>query len=253
MRRNHIKHIIIVAGILLVSVFIYVQIQILRMYSLNFQTVSKSYLFLFKDSVKNNVDTTCCNSWTSDKDILNHFLFYENLKNKKTYYEPTDTNYHNYYFVIWDFKQLKNESLDNVIINKPRIIDSIISFKKFDVYNNIIRGSNDFLWKTTLDSKGYCPISIKYKYKFDGLILNVSDKSIIKREFNNTHYKGFYGLIDWMSINNKKGEPQIYFNFEKQKTPTIVLIYKGGNGFYLIMINSNKGVDEKIIDILNLS
>jgi len=61
-----------------------------------------------------------------------------------------------------------------------------------------------------------------------------------------------------MSICDKKGEPQIYFNFNKSQIPTVLLLYKGHNSFYLIMVNPNNElyknikIDENIIKILKL-
>ncbi|MFZ4582471.1 MAG: hypothetical protein ACOYM7_07460 [Paludibacter sp.] len=172
----------------------------------------------------------------ADRDVLSHYIYYEDLKNKKPYYELNDTSYNNYYVVIWEFKDMKNYNLDDVFINER----SIISKSKFELGE-------------VLDSKSFCPISIKYLYKIDGMILSLSENSKILKELHGKKYKGFYGLIDKMSISDKKGEPQIYFNFSKNQYPTVLLLYKGHNSFYLIMINSSKKIDENIINILNIN
>lgn len=200
-----------------------------------FQSVPKNYMFLFRDSVRKKVDTLSCYSWVSDKDILSHFLFYKDLKNKKDYYELNDTSYNNYYFVIWDFKQLKGKKLDGIRIN----------------YHTFI-GKSDFNWGETLDSKSFCSYSIKVHYNVDDLVLNISDQSIIKKEFKGENYKVFYGLIDRMSINDHQGNPQAYINFQKVKTPTIVLVYKGKESLYFIQINATKRINENIINVLDL-
>jgi hypothetical protein len=201
-----------------------------------FNTTSRKYLFLFKDSIINKVDTTMSYSWVADQDILNHFIYYDDLKNKKLYYELNDTSYNNYYINIWEFSSLKKYNLDDVFINS----NSTIEKSKFELGE-------------VLDSKGFCPISIKYLYKIDGMILNLGQNTKIIKKLRGSNYKGFYGLVDKMSICDKKGEPQIYFNFAISQHPTILLFYKGHNKFYLIMINSSKKLDENIIKILKLN
>ena len=117
---------------------------------------------------------------------------------------------------------------------------------------------SEFSWEETLDSKSFLPISIKYLYKIDGMILNLGENTKIIKELQGKNYKGFYGLVDKMSICNKKGEPQIYLNFAKSQTPTVLLLYKSHNSFYLIMVNPNNElyknikIDENIIKILKL-
>jgi hypothetical protein len=199
------------------------------------QSVAKNYMFLFKDSVKEKIDTLSYNSWVSDEDVLNHFLLYENLKNTKDYYELNDTSYNNYYIVVWDFKNARNMALSQIKIN----------------YHTFI-GKSDFFWGQTLDSKSFCSYSIRMHHNIDDFMLNISNQSKIKREFSGKNYKGFYGLIDRMSLSDCQGTPQIYINFKKPETPTIVLLYKGEESLYLIQINATKRINENIIDDLNL-
>jgi len=232
MKKIELKHILIFALI----IFSFFAFQIFYTGHVgHFDTASKKYLFFFKDSIVSKVDTSENFSWISDQDILTHFIYYDDLKNKKDYYEPNDTSYNNYYFIIWEFKSLKEYEIDNVFINEHSVI-----------------GKSEFELGQTLDSKSFCPISIKYLYNIDGMILNLSDKSKVIKRLVGKNYKGFYGLIDKMSICNKRGEPQIYFNFAKSQHPTVLLLYKAHSSFYLIMINSSKKIDESIINILNL-
>ena len=232
MKKVKLKHILISAVVILAFFFFHL------LYTGHhgvFNSIGRKYIFLYKDSIINKVNTVSNFSWVADQDILNHYIYYEDLKNKRLYYEPDDTSYNNYYFVIWEFKTLKNYNLEDVFINTHSIIPE-----------------SKFIWGETLNSKSYCPISIKYLYKIDGLILNLDENSKVLKELHGKNYKGFFGLVNKMSICNKKGEPQIYFNFAKSQHPTVLLFYKGHNGFYLIMINSRKKIDENIIKILNL-
>lgn len=55
-----------------------------------------------------------------------------------------------------------------------------------------------------------------------------------------------------MSLSDGKGEHQVLLNYTEGKTPTVFLLYKSHQSFYVIMINSEQPFDEKIINILNL-
>jgi len=180
--------------------------------------LSRKYLFIFKDSTVNKIDKNIA-GWSNDHDIINNFIYDET-----------------YLVKIWEFNDLKNYNIEDAFINKHSIINK-----------------STFNLQETIYSSGPCPISIKYLYKIDGIILNLDENSKIIKEFHGTNYKGFYGLIDKMSICDKKGKPQVYFNFTKSQTATILLFYKSHNNFYLIMITSKKEFDEKIIKILNLN
>ncbi|MDP4202667.1 MAG: hypothetical protein Q8861_08210 [Bacteroidota bacterium] len=218
--------------LLVLIVFILVKVQI--SYSSN-NYISKNYRCFFKDSVREKVDTLCNYSWVSDNDILTHFLFYEDLKNKKDYYELNDTSYNNYYFAIWDFKQIKNKNIEDIKINYQ-----------------INVGNSDFIFGQTLDSQNFCSYSVKTPHYLDDFTLNVSNQSVINKEITGLHYKGFYGLIDRLSISDHNGKPQIFINFQKSKTPTIILIYKNHGHIFLIQINAHKKLNEDIIHVLNL-
>jgi len=233
MKKKQLKYILISAVVIYAFFFFHL---LYTGHSSIFKTTSRKYLFLFKDSIINKVDTTMSYSWVAHQDILNHYIYYDDLKNKKLYYEINDTSYNNYYFTIWEFRDLKKYKLENVFINTHSIIQK-----------------SKFIWQETLDSKGSCPISVKYLYKIDGMILNLSDNSKVIKNLQGKNYKGFYGLVDKMSICDKNGEPQIYINFAKNQTPTVLLLYKSRNSFYFIMINSSKKLDDNIIKILNLN
>jgi len=218
MIKMKLKHIVIVVIAIIAAITI---LQFYTGHRANFRTESKKYLFLFKDSVIKNIDSLSTSS-VSDYDVLSDFI-YHNGENK-------------YYVTIWEFKDLKNYSLEDVFIEKKSVL-----------------GESEFRLQETLNTNGPCPISLKFLYKIDGLTLNLDENSRVIKEFNSKEYKGFYALIDRMSICDKKGLPQIYFNFAQSQTPTILLLSKIHGRFFFIMINSKNEFDEKIIDILNLN
>jgi hypothetical protein len=222
MKKIRIKHIIISIVVIYGCLFIH---QFYTGHHTVINSISKNYLFLFKDSVVSKIDTPISYSCVSNQDILNGYLY----------------NDDKYCIKIWEFNDLKKYSLQDLFINSQSTI------KK-----------SEFSWEETLNSKSFLPISIKYLYKIDGMILNLGENTKIIKELQGKNYKGFYGLVDKMSICNKKGEPQIYLNFAKSQTPTVLLLYKSHNSFYLIMVNPNNElyknikIDENIIKILKL-
>lgn len=222
MKKIRLKHILISIVVIYGCLFLH---QLYTGHHTVFNTVSRNYLFLFKDSIVSKIDAPMTYSCVSDQDILNGYLY----------------NDDKYCIIIWEFNDLKKYNLEDVFINSHSII------KK-----------SEFSLQETLDSKSYRPISIKYLYKIDGMILNLGENTKIIKELQGKNYKGFYGLVDKMSICDKKGEPQIYLNFAKSQTPTVLLLYKSHNSFYLIMVNPNNElyknikIDENIIKILKL-
>lgn len=232
MNRPQIKFTAIFIG----SIFLlYFGLQILFGHRPTFITITQKSAYLFKDSVRYKLNGMPA-SWVAKHDNLTDFIFYENMKDKRPFYEVSDTTYNNYYIAVWEFKSLKNLSLNDAVINTNSNIEK-----------------SDFWMSEILDSESFCPITIKYLYRMDGMILNVNKESHIINEFSGTSYKGFYGLIDKISICNKNGDPQMYLNFKNKQTPTMLIIHSSNSGFHLIMINATRKIDSNIINILDLN
>jgi hypothetical protein len=209
-------------------------VQLLTGHRISFNTPSKNYLFLFKDSVISRIDNDSY-SWVANQDILNNYIFYDSLPKKKLFYEPNDTLERKYIISIWDFKSLKHCRLEDVFIN-----------------TNVVLGKSKFFYEETPDSEGPNPISIKTLYKINGMIMNFDVSTQILKEYHSKNCKGIYGLMNKVEICNKFNEPQIYINYKNKNTPSILLLYKGKDGFYLIIIMSTGKFDESITRILNL-
>ena len=169
MKKIKLKNVFIFIIIIIAGVTFH---QFYTMHHNDFKTTSRKYLFFFKDSIINKVDTSMSFSWVADQDKLNHFIYYDDLKNKKYYYELNDTSYNNYYIDIWEFNSLKGYNLNEIFINKQSNIEK-----------------SKFILGEVLDSESYCPISIKYFYKIDGMILNLSDNSKIIKNLKGKNYK----------------------------------------------------------------
>jgi hypothetical protein len=177
-------------------------------------------MWIFKDSVKSDIDTNFCYSYLKKRDVYNNF-----------HYKGT------YNIIIWEFKDLSIAELKKATINQNVNLDDV----KF--------GSGEILNK-----KSDLEITIKYGFAFNYTMnVNLDGYSKIERNFEGANYKGFYGSINKISLSDEKGEHQILLDYTKGQTPTVFLLYKGHQSFYLIMINSEKPLDESIINILNLS
>jgi hypothetical protein len=218
--------------ILMVGILAFVWFKVISIHTPVFNNNNERHMFIFNDSLLENINKPSY-SWVSEQDTLTNFVFSEILKNKKTYYELNDTC-NNYYVSIWEFNALKKSELDDVFINEHSVI-----------------GKSEFLFESKLNGEGDYPISIKYLYKIDGFVLNLGENSKLIKELKGVNYKGFYGLVDKMSICDKEGNPQIYFNYKKLLQPIVLLLYKGHGGVYLITIYSSRKLDENVIKILN--
>jgi hypothetical protein len=189
-------------------------------HSLN-EGIYKQYMWAFKDSIKQDIDTNYCVSCVTKKDVYNSFLYKKN------------------YVTVWEFKDLGSAELNKMNIKQNINLDDI----KFNSGEILNKG-------------GDLEINIKYGFAFkNAMTVNVDDLSKIQRTFEGANYKGFYGSINKMSLSDEKGKPQIVLNYTKGLTPTVFLLYKGHQSFYLIMINpidTKKPFDENIINIFNL-
>lgn len=212
---------IIISGIITVVVcyFIYFFYGIIRYsHSSDWQTY-KQYMWFFRDSVRNDIDTSFSYSYVKKRDV------YNNIHYKGSYN-----------IIIWEFKDLSVAELKKVSINQNVNLDDL-KFRSGEILNK----------KTDLE------ITIKYGFAFNYTMnVNLDGYSKIERNFEGTNYKGFYGSINKMSLSDEKNEHQIILDYTKGQTPTVFLLYKGHQSFYLILINSEKPFNESIINILNL-
>ncbi len=187
-------------------------------HSCNFQTY-KRFTWIFNDSVKNDLDTNICYSYVKQRDVYNNY-HYKGIYN----------------IIVWEFKDL-----------------NISEFEKLSINQNVNLDNVGFKYNEVLNSKSDLEINIKLGFAFyNTLKVNLDKNSKIERNIESSNYKGFYGIINKMSFSTEKGEPQILFNYVNKRTPTVFLFYKGQRMVYVVIINSEKSFDEKIINILNL-
>ncbi|MCG3164833.1 MAG: hypothetical protein POELPBGB_00592 [Bacteroidia bacterium] len=176
---------------------------------------------IFKDSIKNDIDTLRAIGLVTTKDYLYKYVY-----NKE------------YYISIWEFKDLNSVKLGKVKINLG-----------VDLSKEEIR------FGEVLDKKLNPEIPTKFGFNFrDSLNVNISKYATIEKTFETTNYKGFYGVVDRMSLTDKNGKTQVLFNFIEGQTPILIILYKLNEKFYFISVDSKnrQSFDLSIIKILNL-
>ncbi|MBP6531901.1 MAG: hypothetical protein KA285_01390 [Bacteroidia bacterium] len=180
----------------------------------------KNYTWIFKDSIRMDIENPLNYSDVKSKDIRSVFHY----------------NDYEYYIIVWEFKNLSNLDLKNVKIEPNVNLDNIT-----------------FWAGEVLDSKSDLQTTVKYGFEFDdGFNINLDRYSKIDKRIESTKYRGFLGNVHRMALSDSKGDHQIIFDYNQGKGQTICLVYKARNSFYLIVINSKKPIDEGIIDVLNL-
>jgi hypothetical protein len=179
------------------------------------------YMWIFKDSIKNDVDTDMFISYTKERDLYYDYV----LKS-------------GYFVSIWEFKDLGQIKLSDVPIHRDVSLSDV-----------------EILSKEVLNSKDIPSIITELGFKFVGSIgLNIDDQSKIIKQLDTPNYKGFYGMVNKLSLSNEKGKHLIIFDYSRKNKPTLFLFYKTTKSFYVILINSrNVPFDESIIKLLNLS
>jgi len=181
----------------------------------------KEYTFLLKDSVSNNlVEFGGSASEVGYKDICNTFHTKDSIR-----------------ITIWDFKDLAQMDLKKVKFTQDVDLDNL-KFNRCEV----------------LFYKSDIPVTVEYGFSFDNaLVINTDQYCTVLTHIEKTNYRGFYGRINKLSLSNGiTNKHLILFNYRDGSTPALFLLYKGHQSFYLILIDSEKPFDEKIINILNL-
>jgi hypothetical protein len=190
-------------------------------HKLDYKNTPNTYLWLFKDSTKKDIDVSSRFSYIGEKDFYNHYIY------KKSYY-----------ITIWEFKDMKLEDLKTLSFNRDLALeDSKISFGE------------------TINVHSSPEITMQYGFVFyNSMNVNLNDDSKIDSTFQSTNYKGFYGVVNQRLSTNNEGKPCVLFNYANEKQYGVVIWYKDHGSFYLLVINSDKPFNsQKLIRIFNLS
>jgi hypothetical protein len=215
-----LKLIIYCAIALATGYFTYFIYGILRYSHSTDWNIWSQYTWIFKDSIRSDLDTNSCYSYVKKRDIYNNFHYK-----------------HIYNIIVWEFKDLDKLELNKIAINQNVNLDNL-KFSSGEVLND----------------KSDIEITLEYGFAFNNsMSVNLDRFSTVDRTFEKANYIGFYGTINQISLGNNKNDKQILFHYVQGKKPTLFLLYKGHKSFYIIVINSEKPFDENIIKILNLS
>ncbi|MEY3499766.1 MAG: hypothetical protein RL308_1435 [Bacteroidota bacterium] len=186
----------------------------------------RDYMWIFKDSIKNDIDTIGF-SYVGKDNILNNFHYKSDIYNY-------DFGYN---IIVWEFKNLKKINLKEISINN-----------QFDLYNIQFEEGETLNKGTDLET------DVKYGFSFDnGINLNVDESDSIISYYNGSNYKGCYGYFRQISLSNKKDGHQIIFHNYLDSALTSILIYKKGSSIFLIVIQSEKHFDDDIINLFNFN
>ncbi|BBD44009.1 Hypothetical protein PEIBARAKI_4002 [Petrimonas sp. IBARAKI] len=197
----------------------------------------RNVLFLFKDSVKQDIDTVIFGSFEKrNKDVLVKLHYIPNSSHLKTKdkYNHDDSTRIDYRIDIWQFKELSNY---------PK--DSVKFYFNIDLTNlKIIRGE-------VLEPHYYNPISIKYGYSFKTFGIQADSKSVITDQLiKGENYKGFMGRLNRIALINEKQDQDIFIDFEPNMQALILVVNKNSS-FYFITITCNKPFDKDILNIFD--
>lgn len=170
-------------------------------------------LWLFQDSVKPFVDTLITVSEIRGSDALYWYHLY-NIPRKG--YPLGDSKYH---VLIWEFNNLETFNIKDCRFNTNVNLN-------IDNYDGGV-----------VENKNESPsLFIKSKMPFNNFInVNLNESSTILKMIDSTDYKGFYGRISKLSLNNVKNE--LFALFENQlPVNTLFLIYKKQMKLYVIYV-----------------
>ena len=177
---------------------------------------SKNYLWLFSDSSKKTIDNRFSYSCIGSRDVYSIF----HMKNLTV--------------TVWDFKDLKHFSSTNFRIFKAK---NLFQY-------NITSGE-------VLDSKSDIPVSIEFGAELNKMSAFYDEHSKSIKKFENTNYKGFYGIVNKVSLNDEFGKAKIVISYAKNSANVLLLYYNSSKGSFIIIVDSKEPIDETVLKIFN--
>lgn len=179
----------------------------------------KRYFWLFKDDAIKEIDTSYYTGFIRDKDILCNYT-YKNIE-----------------IFIWEFLDLANININNILISNNLNI------------NELATKAKEILNKNNIPE-----INVLYELYFNkSLNISISKNSIINNYISSVNYKGFYGVLNKMSFSNNFGEHQILFDYGKNYYQTLLILFNKNGRFFVIIFNAKTQIDENIFNILHLN
>lgn len=179
------------------------------------------YIWVFKDSAQENVDKNLRFGVEGKNDILCSFVY------KKKYY-----------INIWEFKDLCSLKLNDISINQN------VNLDKVDV------SAGEVFYE---DTEPNPTVTVRYGFDFNGCLnVNINKESDVVKMMDSTYYKGFYGNLNRLTLSDCSGDHLIIFDYKSEKVPTLFLLCKKEESFFVLRLNADEKFDESIISIFNL-
>jgi len=180
----------------------------------------KKYLWMFNDTIQCNIDTFSFSGAINKRDILYSYNYPKN-----------------YVFYIWEFKDLSVAKLSKIPIKENVDLDNIHFYAK----------------ESTENYNPDMTLTMKLDLKFNQVLgINLDANSLILKNIESKNYRGFYGNISKMTFNNEIGKPLIVFDYKYNAVPSLFLMYKANDSFYVILVNARDSakIDENTIKLL---
>jgi len=218
------KTIIILSIVLSILIYVGYSISIFKIQGHKSELYDyKKLICVFKEAERRYIDTTSLgfDGAIGKNDILYNYVY------KK-----------DYYIMVWKLNEMKGVNANNIIINNGVNLDNV-----------------DFYYSEGLNENQYYVPNLKMKLGFslkNTFNINIDRESNIIRTFNSTNYKGFYGSINKITLSNEKNKHVVLLKYKSRHEPTVFLLYKMGEDFYVIVVNSKKQLDDDILKIFQL-
>lgn len=182
--------------------------------------IYKEYLYLFPDSVQNELQTTVGSYKHGTKYVLSNFHLKDSI-----------------IIDIWELNNSTMPDLNDVLLHNP------------DHFNSVEKKKVEILFPD-----GPHEIVLKSKYNFDDGEMNVFPGlgSKIDSVFSTRLYKGFIGHINKIQLEDGSLTDMATMNFDYPREKVLFLVYKPRDKFYIITIISKKDFDLSVLNLLKL-
>ena len=174
---------------------------------------------MFADSAKKDIDTLMTCGRVRSTDAIWSYIYKRD-----------------YYILIWEINALNHVELEKILIQQGSHLDDV----------ELIPGE-------TLDYKSFHEEEIRLGPFFKDIInIKLDDHSEIITNIKAKNYRGFYASIKRIAFADSSGDILAMIHHLGKSSPSVVLLYKANNSFYIIFIDGDKPFDQKITSILNL-
>lgn len=137
---------------------------------------------------------------------------------------------------IWEIETLKNVILQDVAFNKG------VPLSNVHLYPGEILNSGSDL-----------ETNVKFGPFFDNqLVVDIGESSQVLSTFDEANYRGFYGVMSRMGFENGKGQIVVLENYAQGPKPTLFVLYKTHDSFYIIIVVSDAPFSERLLRIFDL-